>query len=102
MFKINQSCIEESYFLRKKKIPFANIQNVEVREVFSLVDEVGIIIYSDTEKPLTIVDSDSDFRNFVSLFRLEEILGDDWHQKAEEGNNFTISKEKISEILKEA
>jgi len=101
MFKVNldKAFIEETYFLRKKKIRFSEIKSVQVRQVTSLVNEIGIIICADSGKTITIRDSDLNFEIFVSLFELGHVLGSDWYREVEQGRVFTISREKIEAKL---
>ena len=72
----------------KKEISFGEIEKVVVSNTLSLFDEVAIFIY--LPQVLLVADSNPEFFNMAEKLKLNDVLGQDWYKKAEQGERFEL------------
>lgn len=81
--KLEGGGLRATGIFRSVFIPFNEIKRIEVRQVASLVDELGVTIYGKDEMFFT--DADHWFLDVANALRFAQLFGDDWYARAEHG-----------------
>jgi hypothetical protein len=87
-------------FRRTWTTSLAELESVRLRNVTSLVDEIGIWI-RDPQREYFLTDAIPGAVELFELLRLDDVLGKDWYSRAESGEELIVDKKAIGGAITE-